>query len=117
MRHKCGYRKLGRTSSHRLATLKNLAIAIISNNKIETTLPKAKELRSYVEKLVTRARVGDANAHKAVFAKLQDKVSTNKLVTQIAPKYVSKNGGYTRIIKTRVRKGDAAEMAFIEFVD
>lgn len=117
MRHKCGYRKLGRTSSHRLATLKNLAIAIISNNKIETTLPKAKELRSYVEKLVTRARVGDANAHKAVFAKLQDKVSTNKLVTQIAPKYVSKNGGYTRIIKTRIRKGDAAEMAFIEFVD
>ncbi len=117
MRHKCGYKKLGRTSSHRLATLKNLAIAIINSNKIETTLPKAKELRSYIEKLVTRARVGDANAHKAIFAKLQDKISTKKLVTDISPKYANRQGGYTRIVKTRVRKGDAAEMAFIEFVD
>lgn len=66
MRHKHGYRKLGRTSSHRSALLKNLAIAIIKNEKIETTLPKAKELRSYVEKLITRARKGDSNAHRAV---------------------------------------------------
>ena len=116
MRHGHGYRKLGRTSSHRVALLKNLAIAIIKSEKIETTLPKAKELRSYIEKLITRARKGDSNAHRAVFASLQDKETTNKLVTEIAPKFSNRNGGYTRIIKTRIRKGDAAEMAFIELV-
>lgn len=117
MRHKHGYRKLGRTSSHRSALLKNLTIAIVKSGRIETTLPKAKELRSYVEKLITRARKGDFNAHKFVFAHLQDKEVTNKLVTQIAPKYATRNGGYTRIIKTRLRRGDAAEMAYIELVD
>ncbi|WP_103618639.1 50S ribosomal protein L17 [Campylobacter concisus] len=116
MRHKHGYRKLGRTSSHRSALLKNLAIAIIKSEKIETTLPKAKELRSYVEKLITRARKGDSNAHRAVFASLQDKETANKLVTEVAPKFKERNGGYTRIIKTRVRRGDAAEMAYIELV-
>jgi len=116
MRHKHGYRKLGRTSTHRSALLKNLAIAIINYEKIETTEQKAKELRSYVEKLITRARKGDFNAHKAVFAALQDKASTKKLVEEIAPKYVDRNGGYTRIIKTRTRRGDAASMAFIELV-
>ncbi len=116
MRHRHGYRKLGRTSSHRKALLKNLSIALIQNGKIETTLPKAKELRSYIEKLITKARVGDANAHRAVFAALQDKESTKKLVNEIAPEYKGRNGGYTRIIRTRIRRGDAAEMAFIELV-
>lgn len=116
MRHKHGYRKLSRTSSHRKALLKNLTIALIKNNRIETTLPKAKELRKYAEKLVTKAKKGDANAHKAVFAYLQHKATTNKLVEEIAPEYSDRNGGYTRIIKTRMRKGDAAPMAFIEFV-
>ncbi len=116
MRHRHGYRKLGRTSSHRKALLKNLSIALIASGKIETTLPKAKELRSYFEKLVTKARVGDANAHRAVFAALQDKESTKKLVNEIAPRYAERKGGYTRIIKTRIRRGDAAEMAFIELV-
>ena len=120
MRHKHGYRKLGRTSAHRAALLKNLTISIINVGKIETTLPKAKELRSYVEKLITTAlrrdeKGSDFNTHRAVFAKLQDKVATKKLVEQIAPKFADKNGGYTRILKTRLRKGDAAEMAFIEF--
>ena len=120
MRHKHGYRKLGRTSTHRATLLKNLTISIINVGKIETTLPKAKELRSYVEKLITTAlrrdeKGSDFNAHRAVFAKLQDKVATKKLVEQIAPKFADKNGGYTRILKTRLRKGDAAEMAFIEF--
>lgn len=120
MRHKHGYRKLGRTSTHRAALLKNLTISIINVGKIETTLPKAKELRSYVEKLITTAlhrdeKGSDFNAHRAVFAKLQDKVATKKLVEQIAPKFADKNGGYTRILKTRLRKGDAAEMTFIEF--
>ena len=116
MRHKHGYRKLGRTSSHRGALLKNLAIAIIKSEKIETTLPKAKELRSYFEKLLTKAKKGDFNAHRAVFASLQDKETTKKLVDEIAPRYTERNGGYTRIIKTRMRRGDAAEMAFIELV-
>lgn len=114
MRHNHGYRKLGRTSSHRAALLKNLSIAIIKSGKIETTLPKAKELRSYFEKLVTRARKADSEAHRAVFVSLQDKESVKKLVSEIAPKFVGVNGGYTRIIKTRVRKGDAAQMAYIE---
>ncbi|WP_173937784.1 50S ribosomal protein L17, partial [Campylobacter coli] len=73
-------------------------------------------LRGYVERLITRARLGDFNAHRAVFAALQDKNATNKLVTEIAPNFKERNGGYTRIIKTRIRRGDAAEMAFIEFV-
>ncbi|MCR2111791.1 50S ribosomal protein L17 [Campylobacter upsaliensis] len=116
MRHKHGYRKLGRTSSHRGALLKNLTIALVNSEKIETTLPKAKELRSYVERLITRAREGDFNAHRAVFASLQNKYATNKLVNEIAPQFKERKGGYTRIIKTRIRRGDAAEMAFIEFV-
>jgi large subunit ribosomal protein L17 len=116
MRHRHGYRKLGRKSQHRAALLKNLAIALTQNEKIETTLPKAKELRRYYERLVTKARVGDFNAHRAVFAKLQDKESTKKLVNEIAPRYKNRKGGYTRIIKTRIRRGDAAQMAFIELV-
>jgi len=116
MRHKHGYRKLGRTSSHRGALLKNMAIAIIKSEKIETTLPKAKELRSYVEKLITKAGKGDFNAHRVVFSALQDKECTKKLVEEIAPKYLDRTGGYTRITKTRTRRGDAAPMAFIELV-
>ena len=116
MRHKHGYRKLGRTSSHRSAMFKNLAIAIINSEKIETTLPKAKELRSYVEKLITKAKKGDFNAHRVVFASLQDKEATKKLVEEIAPRYEQREGGYTRITKTRNRRGDAAAMAFIELI-
>jgi large subunit ribosomal protein L17 len=116
MRHKHGYRKLGRTSSHRKALLKNLSIALIKSGRMETTLPKAKEIRSFFEKLITKARVGDSNAHKAVFAVLQDKDTTKKIMEEIAPEYKDRNGGYTRITKTRMRRGDAAEMAIIELV-
>ena len=116
MRHGHGYRKLGRTSSHRKALLKNLSIALIANGKIETTLPTAKELQSYFEKLLTKARANDAMAHRLVFSHLQHKESVKKLVKEIAPKYANKNGGYTRIIKTRLRVGDAALMAVIELV-
>lgn len=116
MRHRHGYRKLGRTSAHRAALLKNLSIALIENGKIETTLPKAKELRSYIEKLITTAGKGDANAHRAVFAALQCKESTKTLINEIAPKYVERPGGYTRITRTRIRRGDATTMAFIELV-
>ncbi|PAF47274.1 50S ribosomal protein L17 [Helicobacter sp. 12S02634-8] len=116
MRHNHGYRKLGRTSSHRKALLKNLAIALIEHNKIETGVFKAKELQSYIEKLISAARVGDFNAHRFVFAYLQHKSATKKLVTEIAPKYSDRKGGYTRIQRTRLRRGDASSMAIIEFV-
>jgi large subunit ribosomal protein L17 len=116
MRHKHGYRKLSRTSSHRKALLANLAIAIIEREKIETTLPKAKELKRYIDRLVTKAKVNDLNSHRAVFAALQHKTATNKLVTEIAPKYETRDGGYTSIVKTRIRRGDATQMAYISFV-
>jgi large subunit ribosomal protein L17 len=116
MRHRHGYRKLGRTSSHRAALLKNLSISLIEHGKIETTVEKAKELRSYVEKLITIAGKNDSNAHKAVFAALQSKEATKTLVNEVAPKYVDRPGGYTRIIRTRIRRGDATTMAFIELV-
>ena len=115
MRHRHGYRKLSRTSAHRAALLKNLSIALIKSRRIETTLPKAKELSRHFEKLITKASSGE-NAHRAVFALLQDKVCTNTLVTEIAPEYEDRAGGYTRIIKTRMRRGDAASMAIIELV-
>ncbi|WP_299327164.1 50S ribosomal protein L17 [uncultured Helicobacter sp.] len=117
MRHGHGYRKLGRTSSHRKALLKNLALALIEHGKIETGVFKAKELQTYIERLVTTARVGDFNAHRLVYAYLQDKSATKKLVNEIAPKYKERKGGYTRVQRTRTRRGDASQMAFIEFVD
>ncbi len=116
MRHKHGYRKLSRTASHRKAMLANMAICIIEREKIETTLPKAKELKRYVEKLVTKASSGDLNSHRLVFASLQSKTATNKLVTEIAPRYSERNGGYTSVVKTRIRRGDATQMAYISFV-
>lgn len=116
MRHRHGYRKLGRTSAHRKALLMNLSIALIENGKIETTVVKAKELRSFVEKLITTAGKGDSNAHRAVFAVLRNKEATKTMMNEVAPKYVDRAGGYTRIIKTRTRRGDATPMAFIELV-
>ncbi|GHV05730.1 50S ribosomal protein L17 [Campylobacterota bacterium] len=111
MRHLKAHRKLGRTSTHRLALLKNMSIALLREGKIETTEPKAKELKSYLEKLITRARKGDSNAHRAIFARLQEKSVTNKLVTEIAPKYVDRKGGYISIQKTGIRLGDGAPLA------
>ncbi len=117
MRHKHGYRKLNRTSQHRAALLKNLSIALTTSERIETTVPKAKELRKYYEKLITKALNEDTlNAHRAIFAMLQHKESTKKIMNEIAPKYKDRNGGYTRIIRTRIRRGDATSMAIIELV-
>jgi len=116
MRHKHGYRRLNRTSSHRKALLKNMAIALIEREKIETTVPKAKELQRYIERLVTTSRNADFNTHRTVFSALQSKEATQKLINEIAPKYVDRNGGYTSIVKTRIRRGDATLMAFISFV-
>ncbi|GHS87805.1 50S ribosomal protein L17 [Campylobacterota bacterium] len=116
MRHLKAHRKLGRTSTHRKALLRNLSIALINAGKIETTEPKAKELKSYFEKLLTKARKGDLNAHRLVFAHLQEKTATNKLVVEIAPKYADRKGGYLTIVKTGVRLGDAAPLATIALV-
>jgi len=120
MRHRHGYRKLGRDSEHRIALLRNLACDLIENGKIETTVAKAKELRRYIERLVTRARKADFNTHRYVYSKLgsnkRAKAATQKLINEIAPKYENRNGGYTRIVRTRFRRGDAAELAIIEFV-
>lgn len=116
MRHSNDYRKLGRTSSHRKALLKNLSISLIKYEKIQTGLYKSKELQSYIEKLITQAKVGDSNSHRLIFAKLQDKFATKKLVTEIAPRFKERNGGYTSIHRTQNRRGDAAPMAIIELV-
>ncbi|RDU64141.1 50S ribosomal protein L17 [Helicobacter sp. MIT 14-3879] len=116
MRHSNDYRKLGRTSSHRKALLKNLSISLIKYEKIKTGLFKSKELQSHIEKLITQAKVGDSNAHRQVFAKLQDKSATKKLVTEIAPRFSSRSGGYTSIHRVQNRKGDASPMAIIGFV-
>ncbi|RDU66103.1 50S ribosomal protein L17 [Helicobacter didelphidarum] len=117
MRHKHGYRKLGRTSSHRKALLKNLSIALIKYNRIETSVFKAKELQTYIEKLISISKKADFNTHRFIFAKLQDKVATKKLIAEIAPKFESRNGGYTRIHRSCIRRGDACIMAIIEFVE
>jgi large subunit ribosomal protein L17 len=116
MRHKHGYRKLSRTSSHRKALLKNLGIALIEREKIETTVPKAKELRRYIERLITKSKNADLNTHRYIFAYLQNKEATKKLINEIAPKYENRNGGYVSIVKTRIRRGDASNMAYISFV-
>jgi large subunit ribosomal protein L17 len=120
MRHRHGYRKLGRDSEHRIALLRNLACDLIENERIETTVAKAKELRRYIEKLITKSKNTDFNTHRYVYSKLgsnkRAKAATQKLINEIAPKYENRNGGYTRIVKTKFRRGDAAELAIIEFV-
>jgi large subunit ribosomal protein L17 len=125
MRHRCHRSKLNRTSEHRLALLKNLSRALIFNGRIRTTVPKARALRPHIEKLITKAKHGIASGDAAtsvhkrrlIFAKLQDKRATHALFEQIAPRFMERPGGYTRIVKADFRPGDGAPMAYIEFVD
>ncbi len=119
MRHRNQGRKLGRTSSHRTAMFANMAAALIKHEQIKTTLPKAKELRPVVEKLVTLSRRGgtDLHARRQALAQVRDEVQVRKLFDVIGPRYASRPGGYTRVLKAGFRFGDNAEMAFIEFVD
>jgi large subunit ribosomal protein L17 len=119
MRHRNQGRKLGRTSSHRTAMFANMAAALIKHEQIKTTLPKAKELRPVVEKLVTLSRRGgtDLHARRQALAQVRDEVQVKKLFDIIGPRYASRPGGYTRVLKAGFRYGDNAEMAFIEFVD
>lgn len=117
MNHRNKGRKLNRTSSHRRALFANLASSLITNEQIKTTLPKAKDLRPYLEKLVTLAKRGDLHARRQVLAKLYEKEPVSKLFSVLALRYKDRNGGYLRIIKAGFRYGDNAPMAIIEFVN
>ena len=117
MRHRVGGRKLSRTSSHRTALFRNMAAALIKHEQIKTTLPKAKELRPYVEKLITLAKRGGLSNRRLAHARLLDDAQLRKLFDVLAERYKDRNGGYTRVIKAGFRGTDAAAMAVIEFVD
>src|SRR5436189_6265546 len=117
MRHRVGHRKLQRTSSHRAAMFRNMAAALVKHEQITTTLAKAKELRPYVEKLVTLAKKGGLSNRRLAHARMLDDAPLVKLFDVIAPRYADRNGGYTRVIKAGIRSSDAAPIAIIEFVD
>ncbi|WP_338468129.1 50S ribosomal protein L17 [Novosphingobium sp. ZN18A2] len=117
MRHKMGQRKLQRTSSHRRALMRNMAAALIKHEQITTTLPKARELRPYVEKLITLAKHGGLSNRRLAHARLLDDAQLAKLFDVLAERYADRNGGYTRVIKAGIRASDAAPIAVIEFVD
>jgi large subunit ribosomal protein L17 len=117
MRHRVGGRKLQRTSSHRLALFRNQAAALIKHEQITTTLAKAKELRPYVEKLVTLAKKGGLSNRRLAHARLLDDAQLIKLFDVLAERYAARQGGYIRVIKAGIRASDAASMAIIEFVD
>lgn len=117
MRHRISGRKLNRKSQHRKAMFSNMAAALIKHEQIKTTLPKAKELRPIVEKLVTLGKRGKLHDRRRAFAMLRDDATTAKLFETLGPRYQDRNGGYIRIIKAGFRYGDAAPMAMIEFVD
>src|SRR5665213_2055323 len=119
MRHRNQGRKLNRTASHRKAMFVNMAAALIKHEQIKTTLPKAKELRPVVEKLITLSRRGSSNLHarRQLIAQVGDEVQVQKLFDVIGPRYASRPGGYIRVLKAGYRHGDNAEMAVIEFID
>lgn len=117
MRHLVKGRKLGRTPSHRKATLSALSVALIKEHRIVTTVPKAKELRTYVEPLITKAKEDTTHNRRQVFSKLKDKAAVSHLFEEIASKAMDRPGGYTRVIKIGYRSGDNAHMAVIELVD
>ena len=117
MRHGNAHRKLGRTSAHRTAMFANMSASLIKHEQIVTTLPKANELRPIVEKLVTLAKRGDLHARRQALAELRDPPMVKKLFDVLGPRYASRNGGYTRVLKAGFRYGDSAPVAVIEFVD
>lgn len=117
MRHKISGRKLQRSSGHRRALLRNLAAALIKHEQIVTTVPKAKELRPYVEKLITLAKNGGLSNRRLAHARLLDEAQERKLFDVLAERYAGREGGYTRVIKAGVRASDAAPIAVIELVD
>src|SRR3978361_2020446 len=117
MRHGVAGRKLGVTSSHRLAMFRNMAVALIKHEQITTTLPKAKELRPVAEKLITLGKRGGLHARRQAYAQLRDDVIVTKLFSSLADRYRARPGGYCRVLRAGIRYGDAASMAVIELVD
>lgn len=117
MRHGMSGRKLNRTSSHRAAMLANMAVSLIMHEQIETTLPKAKELRPYLEKLITKAKNGNLATRRLLISRIKSKVAVEKLISVIAARYSERPGGYLRITKSGFRHGDMAPVAYIEMVD
>jgi large subunit ribosomal protein L17 len=117
MRHARGYRRLNRTHEHRKALFANMAGSLIEHEQIKTTLPKAKELRPIVEKLITLAKRGDLHARRQAAAQLKEDRHVERLFAILGPRYKSRNGGYLRVLKAGFRFGDMAPMAIIEFVD
>ena len=117
MRHLKGYRKLGRDTSHRLAMLRNLATSLLEHERIETTLPKAKELRGYVEKIITLGKKGALHNRRKALSVVYKEEVVKKVFDDIAVRFKDRQGGYTRILKKGARFGDGAEMALIELVD
>jgi len=117
MRHARGYRRLNRTHEHRKAMFTNMSASLIEHEQIKTTLPKAKELRPIVEKLVTLAKKGDLHSRRIAASRIQQDEATKKLFEVLGPRYAERKGGYIRIMKAGFRYGDMAPMAIIEFVD
>lgn len=117
MRHGNGYRKLNRTASHRRAMFANMAASLIEHEQIVTTLPKAKELKPIMDKLITLAKKGDLHARRQAIAQIRNKDQVSKLFATLGPRYGERNGGYTRVLKAGFRHGDNAPMAVIELVD
>jgi len=117
MRHGHGLRKLNRTSSHRLAMFRNMAVALLTHEAIKTTLPKAKELRRVVEPLITLGKNPTLANKRLAFARLRDRDAVVKLFDDIGPRFADRNGGYTRVLKMGNRQGDNAPMAFMELVE
>ncbi|BBE50082.1 50S ribosomal protein L17 [Ferriphaselus amnicola] len=117
MRHRLGLRKLNRTSSHRLAMLRNMSVSLLRHEAIKTTLPKAKELRRVVEPLITLGKNPSLANRRLAFSRLRDREIVGKLFDEIGPRYATRNGGYTRTLKFGFRQGDNAPMALIELVD
>jgi len=117
MRHRVAGRKLQRTSSHRQALFRNMAASLIKHEQITTTVAKAKELRPYVEKLVTLAKKGGLSNRRLAHSRIMDEAQERKLFEVIGPRYANRNGGYTRVVKAGIRISDASPIAIIEFVD
>ena len=117
MRHGLSGRKLNRTSEHRKALFKNMAQSLLKYEQIKTTLPKAKDLRPIVEKIITLGKRGDLHARRQLIAQLQDVAIVDKVIAKLSPRYATRAGGYTRIMKSGFRYGDNAPMAVIEFID
>ena len=117
MRHRLGLRKLNRTSSHRLAMLRNMTVSLLRHETIKTTLPKAKELRRVVEPIITLGKKPSLANRRLAFDRLRDREMVVKLFDEIGPRYAARNGGYLRILKCGFRDGDNAPMAFVELLD